>query len=897
MTFKTQLRVAAKLMDLVLWAILRGAGAPESGHPMDIDLGEKVKPFFPKTQFDWYVSNGITEFLKLSGKGPGEKGSRKATYEYSSIDKHIRNGFNIGVVLPPGVVIIDVDTRKNGFANFDRLCAEAYKGEPAIPTLDDLVKSTFTVRSGGGGLHLYFKHDPGKRVRGSIRGCDGVDLKSSNAGYVVAPGSVHPGTGRIYTIENHPEALAELPEALAPYVLDSIRNPLDKKERSDRPHPLWGIITANELGVLLAALNPKSYREYLGDDKAWINIMSASSHATGGDVEAMQVFADWSASDPDYAGEAHKQVEKRWSGFHERRNAGQPVATVGSLLAAVASSSREAKRLGGHDNRHAKADERARTIRHRIDAAELEVIDDGEAPNMRAYIAALDAGWYSRTPALLHELAEKISELPDDRWSELAAVLSESMGREQPPLQVERLIRKKAGKRQKEEAKAKLTQAEIVDTAARRALKTMVPDSRDLLRPPKASFYIYSDGYWQRFPEEIVSDNCFNELEKFLDKSEKGLKPLPYYTREAFNQVSYMSGTESTALYDRKELPNCVNLKNGTLWFYEDGTYELKPHRREDYLTTRLPYSYDPGAECPSMSTMLEQVLDHVRIAYGEDEMRELIRHFWEFVGYTLSPKKDIAMIMFWLGEGHNGKSRIASIISNLFDRGSLLSTDLASLLDPSNKHGTASLEGKLLAMDDDVGENAEISDRIFKKICQSKLYDINPKNKDSRQIMLQTIVLLIANNGLKIIDTSPGFARRCYVIDFLKDISHLQNSMLPDIVDLMEMPGVLNEAIKGLSRLRKRGFFDVPKCAQDSKARFLVESNSALSFWESRDKTKCDGASTDVQELYDSYTLYMSSGGYGKAISKKAFVKALQRQNLVLTDKKIIGWEISITV
>lgn len=865
---------------------------------MDIDLDGKVKPSFPETQFDWYVRNGIERFLKLIGKRPAEKERRKCTKKYRSIAEHVRSGFNIGVLIPNGVVVLDIDKRdgKDGFAALGRLLTEAYKDEPETPTLDDLIKSTFTVKTGGGGYHLYFSHDPGETPRGSVKGYDGVDLKTSANQYVVAPGSVHPDTGLVYTIENLPDRLAKLPEPLRPFILTKVSSPFEKPAPGSITHPSWGVASADQLEALLAPLDPKDYRAYVGDDKAWINLMSAAHHATGGDPEAMRVFANWSSQDPKYASEAHKATEKHWPSFRERRT-GSHVATIDSILGALAASNREAARLGEYGKRNAKADAVARDLRHKLQASALDVLDGGEVANLRAYVATLSEDWYHQDPALLHELADKISEMPDDHWTELSGVLSKSMDGEQSPLQIERLIKKKATKRKKEEARAKLTQAEIVDTAARRALKATVADSRDLLRPPRASFYIYRGGYWQRFYEEVISDNCFHELDAFLDKSTSGLKPLPYYTREALNQISYMVGTESTVLYNRKELPSCVNLINGTLWFNKDGTYELKPHKREDFLTTRLPYSYDPEAECPSMQEMLTQVFDHVRRDYGEAEMLELIRHFWEFVGYTLDPKKDIAVMMFFLGEGHNGKSRIASIISNLFDSGALLSTDLIQQLDPSNKHGAASLEGKLLAMDDDVGESAEISDRVFKKICQSKLYNINPKNKDDRQIMLQTIVLFIANNSVKIIDTSPGFSRRVYAIDFSTDISHLQSSPLPDLVELLEMPGVLNEAIKGLARLRKRGFFDVPKCAQDCKTKFLVDSNSVLSYWDSIYKTESDSSSIKIEDLYRSYAQYMLDGGFGKAINRKAFAKALKRQKLTIVNEKVMGWKIVLTV
>ncbi len=382
-----------------------GVGAPESGQSMDIDLGEKVKPSFPEDLFNWFERNGFTGYLKVSGKRPANGGRRKQTYKFSSISEHVKNGFNIGVLIPHGVVILDIDTRKDGFANFDRLLAEAYRGEHAIPTLDDLIKSTFAVRSGSGGLHLYYSHDPAKRARGSLKGYTGVDLKTSSGGYVVAPGGVHPDTGLAYAIENHPEALAELPEALAPYVLESIRDPRAPGATSPTTHPLWGLVKPKELEALLAALDPTQYRDYMGEDKAWINLMSAAHHATGGDLEALEVFADWSAGDPEYAGEAHKAVEHHWPTFKAQR-AGAHVATVDSILAAVAASSREASRLGEHGKPHAEADAAARDLRHRIEATSLDVIDGGETANLRAYVATLAEGWYQQTPALLHELAD-----------------------------------------------------------------------------------------------------------------------------------------------------------------------------------------------------------------------------------------------------------------------------------------------------------------------------------------------------------------------------------------------------------------------------------------------------------------------------------------------------------
>ena len=57
------------------------------------------------------------------------------------------------------------------------------------------------VRTGGGGEHWYYKH-PGCPVKNKVRIKTGdpnikIDIRG-DGGYVLAPGSVHPETGRVY---------------------------------------------------------------------------------------------------------------------------------------------------------------------------------------------------------------------------------------------------------------------------------------------------------------------------------------------------------------------------------------------------------------------------------------------------------------------------------------------------------------------------------------------------------------------------------------------------------------------------------------------------------------------------------------------------------------------------
>lgn len=113
---------------------------------------------------------------------------------------------NVGVRLPVGVIVVDVDPRHNGATSLVRLQAE----HGQLPR-------TQTARTGGGGLHLWFGHDG--LTRGSIG--PGLDIKNSN-GYVVMPPSLHE-SGNRYEWINEEDGIQPAPpwliELLTPAAL------------------------------------------------------------------------------------------------------------------------------------------------------------------------------------------------------------------------------------------------------------------------------------------------------------------------------------------------------------------------------------------------------------------------------------------------------------------------------------------------------------------------------------------------------------------------------------------------------------------------------------------------------------------------------------------------------
>jgi Bifunctional DNA primase/polymerase, N-terminal/YspA, cpYpsA-related SLOG family len=93
-----------------------------------------------------------------------------------------------------GLAVVDIDPRNGGAI------------DPALMT------PTAAVATGGGGWHLFYRH-PGGPLLPALPGRAGVDVKA-DGGYVVAPPSVHPGTGRAYRWAGD-RPVTEMPPALA----------------------------------------------------------------------------------------------------------------------------------------------------------------------------------------------------------------------------------------------------------------------------------------------------------------------------------------------------------------------------------------------------------------------------------------------------------------------------------------------------------------------------------------------------------------------------------------------------------------------------------------------------------------------------------------------------------
>ena len=151
-----------------------------------------------------YTEAGYT-LIPLNGKIPAvENWVETAPGKYG--EKELAAS-NYGVALRAGDLVVDIDPRNITEAD----------NKPVARLVKDIACAlkSYTVRTGGGGLHIYFRKPADVLVSNTVKAYGkGIEFKSAGR-QVVGPGSIHPDSKKEYTVvSGSPLEIADAPAAL-----------------------------------------------------------------------------------------------------------------------------------------------------------------------------------------------------------------------------------------------------------------------------------------------------------------------------------------------------------------------------------------------------------------------------------------------------------------------------------------------------------------------------------------------------------------------------------------------------------------------------------------------------------------------------------------------------------
>ncbi|WP_195513956.1 DNA primase family protein [Turicibacter sanguinis] len=325
-----------------------------------------------------------------------------------------------------------------------------------------------------------------------------------------------------------------------------------------------------------------------------------------------------------------------------------------------------------------------------------------------------------------------------------------------------------------------------------------------------------------------------------------------------------------------------LNLKNGMLSLSD---FKLLPHSPSIISLSQLPIEYDCNAECPYFLEYLNTVFE------GDQNRIALIQ---EIFGYCLTADTHLQKFFIFYGNGSNGKSVLANIMSKVIGRDNCSNATLEQL---SKQFGGQVIQNKRINISGESDSSRNIlNTQQLKLITGEDMVQIERKFENPIMIKPYVKLIVLSNHYPKTEDTSDGFLRRCLFIPFnmrfvepgteLNDQEAYKDKSLQSKLD-SELNGIFMWALEGYKRLKNQNY-TLTECEACEKVLkdFMIYNNPVKEFIVEQLKV-CPGNRESKNSIYAAYQNWCKRNNVrsGLNISSKEFWNEFEKSIVVFSN------------
>lgn len=785
--------------------------------------------------------------------------------------------FNIGLHLPPGVYVLDVDERNGGLAGLAELEARAGVRLPATVT------STAHSPASVSRHHFFRAVLPEGRVWRD-HPAQGLDSLHVGHRYAVVAPSVHPVTGTLYAwygVEGLPRPgdLAELPAAL----IEACSQPGEVLEGSAvGDAETLDVIQRFRAGPLCPRVAKLLYRELdrmtQADQQALHSpgpLYALTAYGIEGHAGVAFALSQHQAAHVDartrVRGEGAGGASAEWWRM-VRGAAGKKLsATGGAIITECGCGSGGSGGLAGdplilpvptgypqpvdNDGDYDPFQQAAAVIAGMRDQGEVLSYARQVA---RAVVAA------GLTPGDLQEwrgwLKREAGLNLGDFDACVKAHAAEVKAAQQAQAQAER--EKRAEQRRGEGSE--LPHRSSPMPVARELFRRFALQGRHLRRW-QGDWYGWRGTHYERLDDGTVRSALYIATEGcWYEDAEQGPQDWNPDT-PAVNKVLDAFGHGPAFRATEQPDERCIALANGVLDMH---TWQLMAHTPERFNLAALPYDYDPMAVCPQWLAFLGEVIP--------DPESQLLLQQW--FGYLLSGRTDLQKILSLFGASRSGKGTILRVLDAFTGMHNVATVTLSTL---AGQFGRQSLIGKSLMQITDANwriRDIDIAVETLKAISGEDSAGVPRKNQDDWQGTLAARIVLLANDEPKFNDPSGALLNRMIHIEFTRSFLGREDEGLTGRL-LTELPGIFNWAVSGLMSITAMGRLVVPAASRAAAEEIELTTNPVAGFLRAAcgftDPASCVAVYLD--DLHAAFTRWAFQAGRFRPAERDVFARDLR--------------------
>jgi putative DNA primase/helicase len=337
------------------------------------------------------------------------------------------------------------------------------------------------------------------------------------------------------------------------------------------------------------------------------------------------------------------------------------------------------------------------------------------------------------------------------------------------------------------------------------------------------------------------------------------------------NSMTMVRGTvEPGSWLDDVNGADVLVAQNGNVSFSDrdrdTGRPKLLRHSPSFFGLTKLPYDYDPEADCPLWRTFIEQIM-------SEDQ--EYVTLLQQWLGYLFRRDLHEHKFLLMVGEGSNGKGVFCDVVEHLVGRENI-------------SHVSLSLFGRPFSLFDTLGKIANItaeSHHLIEESGESMLKSFVAGDSMSFERKFRdpvnatpTAKIMIATNSLpRFSDKTFGLWRRVLLVNFRETFTG--SRQIKGLADELkrELPGILNWALAGLESLNAHNGFSIPAAHEAELEQYRRDADPCRAFLLERYTESANGEYIGCAEAYEAYRRWCETNGC-RPMNERTFGQQVRR-------------------